>query len=115
MAIQTKQIVSFVTSDGAAFDSMAAAEAHEVMLEHKGAIELQVQSFLNKTEKVGRGRKMAETFATEFAAFLMTWDGEMVERTVFDPIKPVAEQAADEGQTDLVDAAAEADEVGEFA
>ena len=82
--IQTVTKTIYTTKDGKQFETMAEAEAHQFSIENADKIALAVDSYLNSRELKNRSRKQKETIAADFYAFLLTWDGEMIERTVMD-------------------------------
>ena len=112
--IKSIETTIYTTEDGNQFTVLAQAEAHQSFLENKETIEVQVSSYLNKMEMVGRQRKIHETIASAFAAFLVGFDGVQIARTVEEPIAeaPEAEQAADAEQA--AEAEAEANEMEDF-
>ena len=112
--IKSVETTVYTTEDGQQFTNLALAEAHQSFLENKETIEVQVSSYLNKMEMVGRQRKIHETIASAFAAFLVGFDGVQIARTVEEPIAeaPEAEQAADAEQA--AEAEAEANEMEDF-
>ena len=94
MAIQNVQ--SFKTADGEIFATLAAAEAHELFLENKEAIDAAVEAYVNTLGATGRSRAIKIAGAVAFLSFYLGWDGEAVdapaEPEVKAPVAPAAEE-----------------------
>jgi len=88
--IQTKAITLYTCTDGKQFEILGEAEAHQFAIENSEKIEKAVESYLNSRELKNRSRQQKKTIAADMYAFMLTWDGEEIARTVFDDeeVKP---------------------------
>ena len=112
------QVTQYEANDGSLFLTEAECDAHDFKLLNGAKIDAAKEAFLNTTKAIDRSRNMQGNVIENFLAFYLPWveAGEpVVERTVFDTPKAVAEaptagEGAGEGENKEPAADAETEE-----
>lgn len=96
------QVTQYEANDGSLFLTEAECDAHDFKLLNGAKIDAAKEAFLNTTKAIDRSRNMQGNVIENFLAFYLPWveaGKPVVERTVFDTPKAVAEvPGAGEGE-----------------